>query len=74
MVETHDRLHRELGAMDARLTNVEKKQGEIATDVRAIRTAIDEATGGKRALWLLLSACGLASGLVTAAASYLSFR
>lgn len=74
MATSNDQLHREFGAMDARLTNVEKKQDEIGKDVKAIRTAIDEAKGGKKALWVLLSACALLSSLLTAAGTYLTLK
>ena len=54
-----DGVQRELGALTARVTNIEGWMKDMADDVKAMRTTLDQAQGG----WKL--ALGIAGGSAT---------
>ena len=62
-----DGVQRDLGALNARVTNVEGWMKSMAEDVKAMRTTLDQAKGG----WKL--ALGIAAGSATIGAMVAKF-
>ncbi|HEY1382123.1 MAG TPA: hypothetical protein VGF43_00830 [Dongiaceae bacterium] len=48
----------ELAAMKVKVEHLKQKVDEMAGDLKAIRETLAEIRGGKKALWLLMSAAG----------------
>lgn len=59
-----DDLHRAIGAHDADIETLKKSMTEIAADVKAIRTKMDEASGGWRTIMWLAGVAGTMGGAI----------
>lgn len=64
----------ELAALKVKVDHLEQKVVEMASDLRAIRETLAELRGGKKALWLLMSAAGAFGAAVTWMAQHVSFK
>lgn len=67
----YDEIHRELGALHARLANVEKSTDQMATKLDEVHDAIVTARGQWKALVFLAGAAATLGGLVVAALAWL---
>ena len=70
MPETSD-LHRDMGRLEGRMEAVERElremkgvQGAIGQDLKAIRSTIDQATGGWKTILLVAAAGGAVGALL----------
>lgn len=59
-----DDLHRAIGNHDADIDNLKRSVSEIAADVKAIRTKMDEASGGWRTIMWLAGVAGTMGGAI----------
>lgn len=62
---SHEQIYRELGSIEARLSSLEKTQGTMVNDVKAMRSQLDLMKGGRLALFGLLAAAASLGGLIT---------
>ena len=53
----------ELGNLEARMTNVEVWLKDVSTDVKAIRSAMDQQRGGWKVITTLCTVSGLLGGV-----------
>ena len=65
-----EEIQRTLGAHDADIANLKKSVEKIAEDVSAIRSAVDQGTGGWKALMWIVSVSGAIGGALGWAASH----
>jgi hypothetical protein len=64
----------ELAALKVKVDHLEQKVVEMASDLRAIRETLAELRGGKRALWILMSAAGAFGSAVTWLLQHVSIK
>ena len=68
---THDTIYRELGSIEARLDSLERNQSNMAADVKSMLSRLDQAKGGRLAMFGLLGAASVFGGIVTQVINWL---
>jgi len=63
-------MHRTLGAHDADIANLQRTVDKLAADVSAIRSAVDQGTGGWKAIMWLGGISGSLGGMIGWAISH----
>lgn len=70
----HAQLHRDIGALSARLDVLEKIQSENSKTLHQIDTRLAELRGGRKALFWLVSAAGTLGAALTWSANHIAFK